>query len=110
MNFLSISTRVLISLMALLVFSACSVSPTDETGDVDNVQSPQVESNTQQDISNESSNTQVDNNSTNEEDNQPALIPAVVTSVVDGDTVKVNIEGSEETIRLLLIDTPEVTL
>jgi micrococcal nuclease len=30
-----------------------------------------------------------------------------VTKVVDGDTIKVRINGEEETIRLLLIDTPE---
>lgn len=30
-----------------------------------------------------------------------------VTSVVDGDTLKVTINGEEETIRLLLVDTPE---
>lgn len=30
-----------------------------------------------------------------------------VTKVIDGDTFKVNYEGKEETIRLLLIDTPE---
>jgi micrococcal nuclease len=30
-----------------------------------------------------------------------------VTRVVDGDTIKVQINGQEETIRLLLIDTPE---
>ncbi|WP_233269587.1 thermonuclease family protein [Alteribacillus sp. YIM 98480] len=34
-------------------------------------------------------------------------ISATVTEVVDGDTIKVNMEGTEETIRLLLIDTPE---
>lgn len=30
-----------------------------------------------------------------------------VTKVVDGDTIKINFEGREETVRLLLIDTPE---
>ncbi|MCF6137240.1 thermonuclease family protein [Pseudalkalibacillus berkeleyi] len=30
-----------------------------------------------------------------------------VTKVIDGDTIKVNFEGQEETVRLLLIDTPE---
>jgi micrococcal nuclease len=35
-------------------------------------------------------------------------IPAAITKVVDGDTVKITLEnGSEETVRLLLIDTPE---
>jgi micrococcal nuclease len=34
-------------------------------------------------------------------------IPAKVVRVVDGDTVKVIVDGKEETLRLLLIDTPE---
>ncbi|WP_343032855.1 stalk domain-containing protein [Cytobacillus depressus] len=34
-------------------------------------------------------------------------LDGVVTKVVDGDTVKVSLNGKEETIRLLLIDTPE---
>ena len=35
------------------------------------------------------------------------LISAEVIRVVDGDTIKVNISDKEETVRLLLIDTPE---
>ncbi|HWO98229.1 MAG TPA: thermonuclease family protein [Bacillus sp. (in: firmicutes)] len=34
-------------------------------------------------------------------------IPAVVERVVDGDTLKVNVNGKSETVRLLLVDTPE---
>jgi len=34
-------------------------------------------------------------------------IPATVDRVVDGDTLKVTLEEREETIRLLLVDTPE---
>lgn len=33
---------------------------------------------------------------------------STVTDVVDGDTVKINLDGTEETIRLLGVDTPEV--
>lgn len=32
---------------------------------------------------------------------------ATITEIVDGDTMKVNLDGREETIRLLLVDTPE---
>ncbi|WP_100331930.1 thermonuclease family protein [Bacillus xiapuensis] len=32
---------------------------------------------------------------------------ATVLSIVDGDTIKVNLDGKEETIRLVLVDTPE---
>ncbi|NGQ94986.1 nuclease precursor [Brevibacillus sp. SYP-B805] len=37
----------------------------------------------------------------------PARVQAKVTEVVDGDTFKVTINGKEETVRMLLIDTPE---
>ncbi|MED0670579.1 thermonuclease family protein [Aneurinibacillus aneurinilyticus] len=36
------------------------------------------------------------------------LIPAKIISVTDGDTMKVELNGKKETIRLLLVDTPEV--
>jgi micrococcal nuclease len=37
-----------------------------------------------------------------------SFIPAVVSRVTDGDTLKVTLEdGTEETVRLLLVDTPE---
>ncbi|WP_163537288.1 S-layer homology domain-containing protein [Gracilibacillus sp. YIM 98692] len=32
---------------------------------------------------------------------------ATVTDVVDGDTIRINLNGKEETVRLLLVDTPE---
>ncbi|ALS21468.1 MULTISPECIES: thermonuclease family protein [Paenibacillus] len=32
---------------------------------------------------------------------------AKVTGVVDGDTIKVELEGKEETVRMILVDTPE---
>lgn len=35
------------------------------------------------------------------------LIPAIVTNVVDGDTIDVMFDNKEERVRLLLIDTPE---
>ncbi|WP_391558258.1 thermonuclease family protein [Robertmurraya sp.] len=35
------------------------------------------------------------------------LIPAKVVRVVDGDTMEVSYDGKQETIRLLLVDTPE---
>lgn len=42
-----------------------------------------------------------------EESTNLNLIDAKVERVIDGDTVKVNINGKEETLRLLLVDTPE---
>lgn len=36
------------------------------------------------------------------------LIPVKIVSVTDGDTMKINLNGKTETVRLLLVDTPEV--
>lgn len=44
------------------------------------------------------------NHVTNQEEN---LVTASVLRVVDGDTLKIEINGEEETMRLLLVDTPE---
>nr|WP_263324422.1 thermonuclease family protein [Neobacillus sp. Marseille-Q6967] len=35
------------------------------------------------------------------------VLPATIIRVVDGDTVNINLNGKEETVRLLLVDTPE---
>ncbi|MFC3886131.1 thermonuclease family protein [Bacillus songklensis] len=39
--------------------------------------------------------------------NGVALIPAMVTNVIDGDTLDVKINGKTERVRLVLVDTPE---
>ena len=48
---------------------------------------------------------------TSEEDNNDNVpdntIPATVVRVVDGDTLKATVDGKEETVRLILVDTPE---
>ncbi|WP_407268494.1 thermonuclease family protein [Radiobacillus sp. PE A8.2] len=38
----------------------------------------------------------------------PGLDTATVTGVIDGDTIQVNVNGSEVDVRLLLIDSPEI--
>jgi endonuclease YncB( thermonuclease family) len=40
-------------------------------------------------------------------ENQGSDVPATVVEIIDGDTIKVNVNGKMETIRYLLIDTPE---
>lgn len=42
-----------------------------------------------------------------EEANNNGRLPATLIEVTDGDTLKVEVEGREEKVRLLLIDTPE---
>ncbi|SHF01127.1 micrococcal nuclease [Seinonella peptonophila] len=44
----------------------------------------------------------------NNEDQQSMDIPSTKVTVVDGDTIKVQLKNKQETIRLLLIDTPEL--
>lgn len=41
------------------------------------------------------------------EQEQPEGVIAKVTNVVDGDTIDIQLEGKEERVRLLLVDTPE---
>lgn len=50
-----------------------------------------------------------DSNKTEEpkKEESTKLITATVTSITDGDTLKVDIDGKKETIRLILVDTPE---
>ena len=48
-------------------------------------------------------NTEIENNNTNNED----IETVEVASVVDGDTIKVYLEGERYTIRMIGIDTPE---
>jgi len=42
-----------------------------------------------------------------EEEQRPNYISASVVEVIDGDTIKVKIKGKIETVRFLLVDTPE---
>ncbi|OLN23869.1 hypothetical protein BTO30_02705 [Domibacillus antri] len=42
-----------------------------------------------------------------DEETDTAFIKAKVLSVTDGDTIKVDLNGKEETVRLILVDTPE---
>lgn len=46
-------------------------------------------------------------NNSNHSSNNKNLIPVTLVETVDGDTIKVNYKGKEETVRYLLVDTPE---
>ncbi|KTD86135.1 thermonuclease family protein [Paenibacillus etheri] len=54
-----------------------------------------------------SSTPKSDANTKNTEEDNRRLLDAKVTRVVDGDTMKLTIDGKKETVRLLLVDTPE---
>ncbi|MEC2078058.1 thermonuclease family protein [Metabacillus fastidiosus] len=55
-------------------------------------------------LNEETANKDVTNENAVSESN---FIDAEVTRVVDGDTMKILVDGKEETVRLLLVDTPE---
>ena len=57
-----------------------------------------------QNIHNQPKNTSPNQQSTNKHHNK-LLIDAKVERVIDGDTLKINLNGRTETVRLLLIDT-----
>jgi endonuclease YncB( thermonuclease family) len=40
-------------------------------------------------------------------ENQVSNLPITLVDIIDGDTIKVNVNGKIETVRYLLIDTPE---
>ncbi|PLR69445.1 thermonuclease family protein [Bacillus sp. UMB0893] len=100
----------LLLIMTALTLTACANSVQDE---------PISESSTQDKVE-EKTNEQAasapheDVASPSNEETEPAsqsknsdFIPAKVVKVIDGDTVKVMVQGKEETLRLLLVDTPE---
>lgn len=56
-----------------------------------------------------SGHTYENNNDSNEEKKVSTFVEFYkVTKVIDGDTIKVNFDGKEETIRLIGMDTPEI--
>jgi micrococcal nuclease len=91
----------------LLIFAAFMISGCSETA---NEETPAAETETKNISSIEESppeeaapaESEIEADSENEN-----YIPAKVVRVIDGDTVKVLVNGKEETLRLLLVDTPE---
>ena len=104
---------ILLVCIGLFSLTACSsdrnlinTSHTDSTEDAITVQEKEAESsgttqeNTEQEVSNEKYESV--------QENKGKTFVAKVVKVIDGDTVKIEIpSGDEETVRLLLIDTPE---
>ncbi|MBO9131137.1 thermonuclease family protein [Bacillus sp. 165] len=101
------SLRLLILLTLTMTLSTgCSVNYHNEK---DSISAPvQVsQSNTQQAISLDSQSKENSSNQYYTGIPRGKVLPAVIVRVVDGDTMHINLNGKEETIRLLLVDTPE---
>lgn len=108
----------IITFGVLMLFSAVLLNSPEETTTATNqVESPQTSKpeqtnaiipaahQTETDTSTNAAITKDSNEETT--DTEPELISAVVTNIVDGDTFDVEINGKEERVRLLLVDTPE---
>lgn len=100
---------VLFTLLFFLVGCTTEVEVNEETETKDqteehqktNKESPEMEEN--EGLNREDSSTVEDKTA----QEQPGDVSAKVTNVVDGDTIDIQLEGQEERVRLLLVDTPE---
>lgn len=106
-------TVLLIVVTVLIITAGCSsLSPTDTTPETESssegeTPEPQVPNSTS-----DTNTTQSGTDSSSQSDGRVATVirVATVTRVVDGDTVEVRFQdGTEDTIRLLGVDTPETT-
>ncbi|MGG4492276.1 thermonuclease family protein [Metabacillus idriensis] len=96
---------------AAFMLTACSETTMDETP----AENEKENSASQENRPNEGEARKETENSALQEENtaeeaavqNETFIPAKVIRVIDGDTVKVLVDGKEETLRLLLVDTPE---
>jgi micrococcal nuclease len=84
----------------------------DTNADVENKknnQSSEEKTDTDTTTSKKTANNQTtkNNDNTTKTEEKSNFIVATVTRVVDGDTIEVSINGREDTLRLLLVDTPE---
>ena len=98
--------------MSLIVLTACnSDSNSNDTAQTNST--PNQTTVQEQETETESTlNTEADTDSINEnnsdQENKGKTFEAKIVKVIDGDTVKIKLpNGNEETVRLLLIDTPE---
>ncbi len=93
----------MISLLIVITILAGCGTPTIEEEQID---APTVDNTTEETMSQENVEPaeEAEPAKTTEDDN---FAIATVNRVVDGDTVNIELDGQEETVRLLLVDTPE---
>lgn len=98
-------------LIVVLVLSISTLTACTETQPVEEEPESQTE---QPQDSEENASVEKEDEAPSEEkskesvkEKQPGDVDATVTNVVDGDTIDIKINGREERVRLLLVDTPE---
>jgi micrococcal nuclease len=94
--------------LAVVLISGCSASATDtnKPSKSSSITEKTVKDNNKQSTASEKSQTSsIGNSSVTDESKQ--LLPATIVKNIDGDTVGINVNGKDETIRMLCVDTPE---
>jgi micrococcal nuclease len=99
---------VAVFVIAVVLISGCSASATDtnKPSKSSSITEKTVKDNNKQSTASEKSQTSsIGNSSVTDESKQ--LLPATIVKNIDGDTVGINVNGKDETIRMLCVDTPE---
>ncbi len=103
---------VLLACMSILMLTACSDSNTENTSQTDSTQNnltvQETESENNETTQENIAQKDTDENNVDVQEKKGKTFLAKVVKVIDGDTVKIKLSnGNEETVRLLLVDTPE---
>lgn len=85
----------------IILLAGCSVEGAGLETDLTTKDSVDVKTETQEDASS------ADSKETLEIDTDNKLVSVSLVKPIDGDTIKVSIDGKEENVRFLLVDTPE---
>ncbi len=98
--------------MSTILLTACSDSYSNDSSQTDSTQNDRIvhEQETESRVTTQENAEQNDSEENNEivQERKGKTFTAQVVKVIDGDTVKIELpNGNEETVRLLLIDTPE---
>ncbi len=103
---------VLLACMSIIMLTACSDSNTENTSQTDSTQNnltvQETESENNETTQENIAQKDTDENNLDVQEKKGKTFLAKVVKVIDGDTVKIKLSnGNEETVRLLLVDTPE---
>lgn len=103
---------VLLACMSIIMLTACGDSNTENTSQTDSTQNnltvQETESENNETTQENIAQKDTDENNVDVQEKKGKTFLAKVVKVIDGDTVKIKLSnGNEETVRLLLVDTPE---
>lgn len=100
--------KVLIATFLLIFVVGCgTIENMGTNGTSEETEKPMVEDGNEKEVVQQEKEIESENHNKETGTQEETLEGAKVSRVVDGDTVKVIYDGKEETVRLLLVDTPE---